>query len=455
MDAIVELDPEFHIRLVNPAAERIFGCLQDRLAGKPLGDFMESKDVSLLKQVAAQLGDRPPGRRSIWITQGLVAVSADKRRFSAEATLSQLETKGRYSYLLILRDVDERLQAQKLIDALRGETEYLRDTLRSLYNFGEIIGQSRPVQKTLQLVAEVAPTEATVLIYGETGTGKELIARAIHEAGERRSRPLITVNCAAIPESLMESEFFGHEKGAFTGATQRREGRFALADGGTIFLDEIGELNGPLQAKLLRVLQDGEYTPVGAAAARHTDVRVIAATNRDLSRAVQEGAFRTDLYYRLNVFPINLPPLRERGDDILLLARYFVAKFATETGRRIDPLSTECIERLQAYEWPGNVRELRNIIERGVITARQGRLNLEHALPQRVRPAPAPVGDGNGARTVLTVQQLQQIEKKNLLLALETSGWRIAGENGASRLMGLPPSTLQSRMKALGIRRPR
>ena len=251
---------------------------------------------------------------------------------------------------------------------------------------GEIIGESKPFRKTLQLVAEVAATDSTVLIYGETGTGKELIARAIHGSSLRKNRPLITVNCAAIPETLMESEFFGHERGAFTGATQRREGRFSLADGGTIFLDEVGELNRELQAKLLRVLQEGEFNPVGSSLTRRTDVRVIAATNRDLSMAVQEGQFRTDLYYRLNVFPIHIPPLTQRGDDIRLLAEHFLAKFSKCMGRRMDPLSVDCIERLKAYDWPGNVRELQNVIERGVITARQDRLNLDHALPDRVKP---------------------------------------------------------------------
>ncbi len=306
-------------------------------------------------------------------------------------------------------------------------------------------------------MAEVAPTDSTVLIYGETGTGKELIARAIHGSSLRKDRPLITVNCAAIPETLIESEFFGHEKGAFTGATQRREGRFSLADGGTIFLDEVGELDRELQAKLLRVLQEGEFNPVGSSQTRRTDVRVIAATNRDLSMAVQEGKFRTDLYYRINVFPINVPPLTQRGDDIRLLAEHFLTIFSTRMGRSMDPLSIDCIERLKAYDWPGNVRELQNVIERGVITARQNRLNLDHALPDRTKSEnikiPGPCE--NSENSVRTVQQLQQLERDNLILALEISQWRVAGKMGAARLVGMPPSTFQSRMKALGIKRPR
>ena len=248
-------------------------------------------------------------------------LNTDQKKIPTEATISQIEIGYNPCYVLILRDVNDRYEAQKMIDSLRDETEYLKDEIQSLYHLVEIIGESKPFRKTLQLVAEVAPTDSTVLIYGETGTGKELIARAIHGFSLRKDRPPITVNCAAISETLMESEFFGHEKGAFTGATQRREGRFSLADGGTIFLDEVSELNKELQAKLLRVLHEGEFNPVGSSRTRRTDVRVIAATNRDLSMAVQEENFRTDLYYRLNVFPINVPPLKQRGDDIPFVGR--------------------------------------------------------------------------------------------------------------------------------------
>jgi transcriptional regulator with GAF, ATPase, and Fis domain len=251
----------------------------------------------------------------------------------------------------------------------------------------------------------------------------------------------------------MESEFFGHEKGAFTGATQSREGRFALADGGTIFLDEIGELNKELQAKLLRVLQEGEFNPVGSSKTRRINVRVIAATNRDLSVAVQEGNFRTDLYYRLNVFPIDLPPLRKRDDDIRLLSEHFVAQFSNRMGRKIDPFSSDLVEQLKAYDWPGNVRELQNVIERGVITSRNGRLNLDHALPRHNTPANVDI-QISSENSVKTIQQLRKLERDNILLALEKTQFRIAGKKGAAQLVGIPPSTFQSRMKALGIKRP-
>ena len=456
MDAIIELDRDFNIMMVNPAGESIFGCHRDQCLGKSFKQFITSKDIDRLHQIIRKLKNRPSVERSIWVPEGLMVLNRDKKKIPTEATISQIEIGDSLCFVLILRDVNERYEAQKMIESLRDETEYLKDEIQSLYHLGDMIGESKPFRKTLQLVAEVAPTDSTVLIYGETGTGKELIARAIHGSSLRKDRPLITVNCAAIPETLMESEFFGHEKGAFTGATQRREGRFSLADGGTIFLDEVGELDRELQAKLLRVLQEGEFNPVGSAQTRRTDVRVIAATNRDLSMAVQEGKFRTDLYYRLNVFPIQVPPLAQRGDDIRLLAEHFLAKFSTRMGRRMDPLSVDCIERLKAYDWPGNVRELQNVIERGVITARQDRLNLDHALPDRVKPEniKIPTPSDNREKSVKTVRQLQQLERENLILALEKSQWRVAGKKGAAQLVGMPPSTFQSRMKALGIKRP-
>jgi transcriptional regulator with GAF, ATPase, and Fis domain len=258
----------------------------------------------------------------------------------------------------------------------------------------------------------------------------------------------------------MESEFFGHEKGAFTGATQRREGRFALADRGTIFLDEIGELSLDLQAKLLRVLQEGEFAPVGSSHMKTVDVRVIAATNRDLDHAIRNGSFREDLYYRLNVFPIQIPPLRERRDDIVLLASAFAAKFAQRIGRQIEPLSEECKERLKVYFWPGNVRELQNVIERAVITSRNGRLNLDRALPDAANTAsceaqPTLQKAQEVSDRILQIHELQRLERENILRALESTAWRVAGKDGAADLLGINPSTLNSRIKALGIQRPK
>jgi transcriptional regulator with GAF, ATPase, and Fis domain len=359
-------------------------------------------------------------------------------------------------YTLILRNVNARLQAQQKIRSLTVEAEYLREEIKELQRFDEVVGQSEPLARVLRDISEVAGTDASVLILGETGTGKELIARAIHRNSRRGEKPLIKVNCAAMPGSLIESELFGHEQGAFTGATKKREGRFALADGGTIFLDEIGELPVELQVKLLRVLQEGEFEPVGSSRTQKVDARVIAATNRDLKQATQEGKFREDLYYRLNVFPIELPPLRERGDDIGLLAENFARRFANRMGRAIESLSEDCIRRLKSYGWPGNVRELQNVIERAVITSRDGRLNLDRALPESGKVAASEtVSPEDTVRRVRTAKELEALERTNLIAALETTGWRVAGENGAAQLLGMKPTTLSSRMKALGIERRR
>jgi transcriptional regulator with GAF, ATPase, and Fis domain len=290
-----------------------------------------------------------------------------------------------------------------------------------------------------------------VLVLGETGTGKEVVARAIHAASGRRARPLVKVNCAAIPAALVESEFFGHERGAFTGATQRREGRFALAHGGTIFLDEVAELPGDLQAKLLRVLQEGEFEPVGSSQTRKVDVRVIAATNRDLGRAVTEGQFREDLYYRLHVVPIDVPPLRERGNDVVTLATAFAARVAKRMGRTVEPLSQDDVARLRAYPWPGNIRELQNVIERAVITSTDGRLDLVRFLPPGVVPKLAATDRTRGI--VRTIRDLEEIERESITAALEAAGGRVAGMDGAAQRLGTKPSTLRSRMKALGISR--
>ena len=352
--------------------------------------------------------------------------------------------------------MNERLEAEQKIRSLTVETEYLREEISSLVGADEIIGGSEALRKVLADVKEVAVTDATVLILGETGTGKELIAHAIHRSSRRRDRPLIKVNCATMPATLIESELFGHEQGAFTGATKKREGRFALAHGGTIFLDEVGELPLDLQSKLLRVLQEGEFEPVGSSQTRKVDVRVLAATNRDIESAARAGKFREDLYYRLNVFPIQVPPLRERRGDVGPLAAGFAKKFAQRMGRSIQPLSDDCIRRLEAYRWPGNVRELQNIVERAVITSRDGRLNLDRALPESVNAvAGAVTNDSSTVQRVHTAKELEELERNNIIAALKSTEWKVAGENGAAQLLGVKPTTLSSRMKALGIERKR
>jgi PAS domain S-box-containing protein len=459
MDAVIEFDQDLNITQMNPAAEQAFGCGFPAVTGRSFGRFLLDESRQKLTQLMRDLDRRLEARRSLWIPGGLQARPAVGERFPAEATLSRYAIERRTFYSLILRNINKRLEADRKIHSLTAEAEYLREEIKNRCGFDDIIGQSEALRRVLDDIEQVAVTDATVLILGETGTGKELIARGIQKASRRRDKPLVTINCAAVPAALMESEFFGHEKGAFTGATQTREGRFALADRGTIFLDEVGELSLDLQAKLLRVLQEGEFAPVGSSHMKKVDVRVIAATNRDLNQAVREGKFREDLYYRLNVFPIEVPPLRNRVDDVILLASAFAEKIARRMGRAIEPLSDDCKMRLMGYSWPGNVRELQNIIERAVITSRDGQLNLDRALPEPAgeagRPSqPSPEPANNAPRPVIQIRELQRLERDNILRALQSSGWRVAGKNGAAILLGMNPSTLNSRIRALGIRRP-
>jgi PAS domain S-box-containing protein len=456
MDAIIELDQHLHVTQMNPAAEKVFGCSATQVSGQAFSCFLAADSREKLARLIVDLDTRPEGQRSLWIPGGLAVTSGQGGNFQAEATLSRFDSERKAFYTLILRNVNERLEAEQKIRSLTVEAEYLREEISSLVGADEMLGQSETLLKALSDVKEVAATDATVLILGETGTGKELIARAIHRASRRGQMQLIKVNCAAIPATLIESEFFGHEQGAFTGATKKRDGRFALAHGGTLFLDEVGELPLDLQSKLLRVLQEGEFEPVGSSQTRKVDVRVIAATNRDLEKSVREGKFREDLYYRLNVFPIQLPPLRERRADIGILATAFARKYAQRMGRTLEPLSEDCLRRLEAYSWPGNVRELQNIIERAVITSRGGRLNLDRALPESVNTIAAALSTGeNTNHRIRTAKELEELERQNIMAALESADWKIAGAKGAAQLLGMKPTTLSSRIKALGIERKR
>jgi transcriptional regulator with GAF, ATPase, and Fis domain len=449
MDAIVVLDGDLRVARVNPAAEKVLRCPASPL-GTPVQEILGASATSNLRAVAEELERRAGADRHQWIP-ALVVEPSHRAPFPAEATLSRFDARGRHGYTLILRNVDERLEAERTIRQLTSQAEYLREELAARQGFGEILGDSPALRAALEGVAQVAETGASVLILGETGTGKELFARAIHDRSARRDGPLVKVNCAAIPATLIESEFFGHERGAFTGATQRRDGRFALADRGTIFLDEIGELPLELQGKLLRVLQEGEFELVGGARTRKVDVRVVAATNRDLERAVREGTFREDLYYRLSVFPLRLPPLRERGDDVVQLASAMAAKLARAMGKTMAPPGAADVAALRSYAWPGNVRELRNVVERAIITSRNGRLDLERILPA---PEPSPRGDAPRPGEILTEREMRRVERDNIIAALERCGWRISGDGGTADLLGLSPSTLKSRMKALDVRRP-
>jgi transcriptional regulator with GAF, ATPase, and Fis domain len=354
------------------------------------------------------------------------------------------------------READEKLHAaltevDRLRERLELENAYLQEEIRIETNPRGIIGQSEAVQKTLRQVKLVAPTTAAVMITGESGTGKELIARAIHEDSTRSDRPLIRVNCAAIPRELFESEFFGHVRGAFTGATRDRIGRFELADGGTLFLDEVGEIPLELQGKLLRVLQEGNFERVGQERTRAVDVRVIAATNRDLKQEVQRGRFREDLYFRLNVFPIETVPLRERREDIPLLAQHFL----TREGKALKSnlrLSEGDARRLARYDWPGNVRELQNVIERAAILSQNGRLRID--LPDTsgaLVPTGAARQKADARPAVMTSSEMRDHERANILAALEACAGKVFGPGGAAEMLDIKPTTLASRIKALGI----
>jgi PAS domain S-box-containing protein len=316
IDAVIEFTNDFIITRSNPAATKIFQCETGELIGQDLSKFLTDNGKKKIQHLITELGKHPPENRAVWIPDGLQVINCQKEKFPADVTLSCYEVKQQAFHVLIMRNVNEKIEAEKKIRALTAETEYLREELREFQCCEGIIGESEEIIEILRDVEQVAGTESTVLVTGETGTGKEVIVRAIHQFSQRQTNPFIRVNCAAIPDTLIESEFFGHEKGAFTGATTKRDGRFTLADDGTIFLDEIGELPLHLQVKLLRVIQEGEFEPVGSSQTKQVNVRIIAATNRDLEKEVKEGKFREDLYYRLNVLPIKIPPLRERGDDM-------------------------------------------------------------------------------------------------------------------------------------------
>jgi len=363
------------------------------------------------------------------------------------------EPGGKYTRTMFL-DVTDRVLMEQERARLAAENVYLQEEIKSVHNFEAIVGQSPALMDALEKVDRVAKTDATVLVTGKTGTGKELIARAIHSASPRRDKPLIKVNCAALPGGLFESELFGHEKGAFSGAISRRVGRFELANGGTIFLDEIGEVPLDAQVKLLRVLQEREFERVGGTNPIKVDVRVIAATNRDLVKSIRDGKFREDLYYRLNVFPIALPALRDRTGDVPLLVHFLVARFAARVGVRIESVDKATMERLSRYSWPGNIRELENVLERAVILSNGPTLEIDSevfASPTAERAPSAEPPPAASAGEPPPLESLESNMRNHILAALEQSAWVIDGPRGAAKILGLHPNTLRSRMKKLGI----
>ena len=352
-----------------------------------------------------------------------------------------------------IQDISERKQAElelraalseikELKEKLEIEREYLQDEIKLEYNYENIVGQSDGLKYVLYKVEQIAPGDTTVLILGETGTGKELVARAIHGLSPRKGRALVKVNCATLPENLIESELFGHEKGAFTGAHARQLGRFEVADGATLFLDEIGELPLELQPKLLRVIQDGEFERLGSSGTIKVDVRVIAATNRNLEEEVRRGRFREDLWYRLSIFPITVPPLRERTEDIAQLVDFFVTKISKRLGKSIENIPTNVMNALQNYQWPGNIRELENVLERAVINSSGPKLRLMDELKN----------SDNNQELKTTQKTLEEVERDHIVRVLEQTNWKVGGNNGAAEILGLNRSTLRARIRKLGIR---
>jgi PAS domain S-box-containing protein len=448
MDAVVTIDEVQHVRFFNRAAEAVFRYPAAQAIGEPISQFLSDRLRRVLTEHVTALEKGGKAKPYRWIPDGLTALRADGHEFPVEGTISQMETAGQKFYTIILRDINERKHAEAELNKLQLENVYLQEELKTEYNFEEIIGMSPAITQVLRKVEQVAATSATVLLTGETGTGKELIARAIHNLSHRKNRPLIKVNCAALPTGLIESELFGHEKGAFTGAVSRRIGRFHLADGGTIFLDEIGDIPPEVQVKLLRVLQEKEFERLGGTETIATDVRVIAGTNQNLEALMEVGKFREDLFYRLNVYPISLPPLRERKEDLIPLARHFLEKSGRELRKGVTSLSTEAREMISSYHWPGNVRELENVIERAVILCRGTVVTAQElslSLTERPRRQPS---SGEGIGLSPGGINLLDLEKQLILKALEQTKHN---KSKTSKLLGLSRTQLRTRMKKYGL----
>jgi PAS domain S-box-containing protein len=459
-DGIYSIDSEGLATFVNPAGARMLGWAPEEMIGKNIhrihhhthadGSHYPVEDCPIYKAVHDGLVHE--GRQEVFWRR-------DGSSFAVEFTSTPVISDSRIvGAVVVFRDITERrttelqlqsalAELQALKQRLEEQNAYLQEEIHIEHNYRDIVGQSDPILKIVRQIDVVGPTDANVLIHGESGTGKELIARAIHQASKRREQPLIRVNCAAIPAELFESEFFGHLRGAFTGAVRDRIGRFELANGGTLFLDEIGEIPLELQSKLLRVLQEGQFERVGEERTRSVDVRIIAATNRDLRAEVQSRRFREDLFFRLNVFPVHSPSLRERRSDIPLLASHFLQLIGARLNMPGHRLSKGDMARLQAYDWPGNIRELQNVIERALITATGAELNID--LPNASVSSQVEVVEVNSR--IMTEQQLRTLERDNLCAAMAACGGKLFGKDGAAELLGIKPTTLASRLKKLGI----
>ena len=450
-DGITVLDADGRILYEGTSAERLLGYTPEEMLGRHIGDFISPEDVAPVIDKIHRALENPEEVQTLRVH----GRRRDGSTIDIEAVGRRLREPADLPYVVFnWRDISERVQFYDgLRQRLESENAYLQEEVRLASGSGTILGKSAGVHRVLEQIEMVAPTDATALIFGETGVGKELVARAIHERSLRRDRPLVKINCTAIPRELFESEFFGHIKGAFSGALRDRIGRFQLADGGTLFLDEIGELPLTMQPKLLRVLQDGEFEPVGIDRPRRVDVRIIAATNRDLKTLVHAGRFREDLYYRLSVFPIEVPPLRERNDDIPLLAKHFLDAACKRLSRSGLHLTASQFRQLQNYDWPGNIRELQNVIERAVITSRLGSLRLDIPAAESGSPARAITRSKSREEPeVIPDKEMNRRVRDNMVAALKRSGGRIYGPGGAAELLGIRPSTLTTRIKKLGLK---
>jgi formate hydrogenlyase transcriptional activator len=418
-------------------------------------------------RVGGRAGKESPSRLLCSVVDGTLArrlkEDLQKSYHNLELAVSHRTAELASSNEQLVQEIQERikteealqsafLEIKRLKDRLQAENIYLQQEVARQFNFGEIIGQSQALAQVNLQVEQVSPMNATVLLLGETGTGKGMVARAIHAGSTRKNRPMITVNCTTLPATLVESELFGREKGAFTGAFARQIGRFELADGGTVFLDEIGDMPLELQGKLLRVIQDGEFERVGGNTTLKTDVRIIAATNRNLEKEIRTGRFREDLYYRLNVFPITMPPLRQRREDIPLLVEHFLAKFNKKIGKHITTVSSKTLDALMAYHWPGNVRELESVIERALITSQGSTLQVLDCFGTFQPEEDATLSPGpDGVAGREDVKALSVLESDHILSVLQKTGWRVEGKNGAAQMLGINASTLRARMRKFGI----
>ena len=457
------VDAEGHLVTVTDHWLQKLGYTRDEVIGRPITDFFSSADRRLYAE----------GRLSQLIKEG--AFTNLKRQMVAKdgqvidlvmSAIAHADEKGNVDHMLVAsKDVTERNRAERklrqtlaenarLRDELERERDYLREEVNVAMNFGRIVGTSPALRRMLNRIEAVAETPANVLVQGESGVGKELVAHALHLRSPRAAGPLVKVNCASIPKELFESEFFGHVKGAFTGAHRDRIGRFQLADGGTIFLDEISEIPLELQGKLLRVLQESEFERVGDDITRSVDVRVIAATNKNLEQLIVAGEFREDLFYRLSVFPIEVPPLRERGEDIVQLAQHFLEQTCQDFGRDLLTLTRAQTEHLRAYPWPGNIRELKNVIERAVILSQGKVLRLDLSMPGLEPEGGESVAHEPETAVVMTEQQIKDLQKTNIIKALKLAGWRVSGKGGAAELLGVRPTTLADRLRTYKIKRP-